>query len=120
MEVVAGWNEPCCVRAGHDLEKYRGCHSVGRFGVETHGAAGIRYEPETYKNVVGYWTEVDDWVEWEFDSSIDGAVEVQIHCGCGTGNGGSDVDVIVEADGIAPADIAMESSATHRAFSKTL
>lgn len=68
---------------------------------KTHGTR-IRYEPETYKNVVGYWTEVDDWVEWEFNSSIDGAVEVQIHCGCGTGNGGSDVDVIVETDGIAP------------------
>jgi len=33
---------------------------------KTHGTR-IRYEPETYKNVVGYWTEVDDWVEWEFN-----------------------------------------------------
>jgi len=68
---------------------------------KTHGTR-IRYEPETYKNVVGYWTEVDDWVEWEFDSSIEGAVEVQIHCGCGTGNGGSDVDVIIETEGSDP------------------
>jgi arylsulfatase A len=65
---------------------------------KTHGTR-IRYEPETYKNVVGYWTEVDDWVEWEFNSSIEGTVEVQIHCGCGSGNGGSEVDVIVETEG---------------------
>jgi len=68
---------------------------------KTHGTR-IRYEPETYKNVVGYWTEVADWVEWEFDSSIDGTFEVQVHCGCGTGNGGSDVDVTVETDGSDP------------------
>lgn len=64
-----------------------------------HGSR-IRYEPETYKNVVGYWTEVGDWVEWEFESTLDGPVEIQLHCGCGSGNGGSDVQVIVETPGM--------------------
>ncbi|MEI8211377.1 MAG: sulfatase [Planctomycetota bacterium] len=59
----------------------------------------IRYEPETYKNVVGYWTEVDDWVEWELESALDGTAELQIHCGCGSGNGGSEVDVLVHVPG---------------------
>lgn len=53
----------------------------------------IRYEPEPYKNVVGYWTEVDDWVDWEFQVPEDGDYEVEIQYGCGTG--GSEVEVQV-------------------------
>jgi arylsulfatase A len=64
-----------------------------------HGSR-LRYEPETYKNVLGYWTEVSDWADWTFDCGIDGPAELEIHCGCGTGNGGSEVDVILTlADG---------------------
>lgn len=68
----------------------------------------IRYEPETYKNVVGYWTEVDDWVEWGFEIPTAGIYLVELHCGCGSGNGGSMVDVLVDgskgSDVNAPAD----------------
>lgn len=60
----------------------------------------IRYEPEPYKNVVGYWTEVGDWVEWEFESTLEGTVEIQMHCGCGSGNGGSEVQVFIETPGM--------------------
>ncbi|MFN9437510.1 MAG: sulfatase, partial [Planctomycetota bacterium] len=60
----------------------------------------LRYEPETYKNVLGYWTEVADWAEWEFDCGIDGPAELEVHCGCGSGNGGSEVEIAVTfADG---------------------
>jgi arylsulfatase A len=60
----------------------------------------LRYEPETYKNVLGYWTEVADWAEWEFDCGIDGPAELEVHCGCGAGNGGSEVEIVVTfADG---------------------
>lgn len=65
---------------------------------KTHGTK-IRYEPETYKNVVGYWTEVDDWAEWEFESTHDGWMDLEIHAGCGSGNGGSDVEVTVSVAG---------------------
>jgi arylsulfatase A len=59
----------------------------------------LRYEPETYKNVLGYWTEVADWAEWTFDCGIDGPAELEIHCGCGSG-GGSQIDVVLSfADG---------------------
>jgi arylsulfatase A len=61
---------------------------------KVHGSK-IRYEPETNKNVVGYWTEVEDWAEWEFESTIQGKAEIQIHCGCQ--GGGSEVDVILKA-----------------------
>jgi arylsulfatase A len=62
---------------------------------KTHGKR-IRYEPETFKNVVGYWTEVDDWVEWSMDVPKTGTYRVELHCGCGSGNGGSMVDVQIE------------------------
>lgn len=65
---------------------------------KTHGK-NLRYEPEPYKNVLGYWTEVDDWAEWEFDSPIAGKAEIQIHCGCS--GGGSEVDVILKTPGAA-------------------
>lgn len=63
---------------------------------KTHGK-NLRYEPETYKNVLWYWTEVGDWAEWEFDSAMEGKAEVQIHCGCA--GGGSEVDVILKTPG---------------------
>jgi arylsulfatase A-like enzyme len=56
----------------------------------------IRYEPETFKNVVGYWTEQDDWVEWPVTIPKAGSYRVEFHCGCGAGNGGSLVEVQIE------------------------
>ena len=26
----------------------------------------MRYEPQPNKNVLGYWTNADDWADWEF------------------------------------------------------
>jgi hypothetical protein len=58
----------------------------------------LRFEPEPHKNVLGYWTEVDDWAEWEFESGQEATVRVQIQCGCGSGNGGSNIDVVIESE----------------------
>ena len=49
----------------------------------------MRYEPEPHKNVLGYWTKVDDWADWEFDVPQAGRYEVEVQQGCGTGCGGS-------------------------------
>jgi arylsulfatase A len=57
----------------------------------------LRYEPEPYKNVLGYWTEVDDWPEWEFEVAEAGKYELEIQQGCGTGSGGA--EVIIEVGG---------------------
>ena len=65
----------------------------------------IRYEPETYKNVVGYWTEVDDWVEWSMEIPKSGTYRVELHCGCGSGNGGSMVDVQIDCPKTDPNNI---------------
>jgi hypothetical protein len=56
-------------------------------------AKTMRYEPEPYKNVLGYWTNVADWAEWEFEVAAPGVYEVEIQQGCGNGSGGAEVAV---------------------------
>ncbi len=60
-----------------------------------HGQS-LRYEPETNKNVLGYWTNADDWAEWDFEIKRPGLYEVEIQQGCGPGSGGAKVAVEIE------------------------
>jgi hypothetical protein len=55
-----------------------------------HGT-GVRYEPQPFKNTLGYWTNAQDWVSWEFQVNEPGLFSVQILQGCGNGSGGSEV-----------------------------
>ena len=55
----------------------------------------LRYESEPQKNVLGYWTEVEDWAHWDFEVPSDGIYEIEVQCGCGKGNGGSIASVVV-------------------------
>jgi len=57
-------------------------------------AVNARYEPQTYKNTIGYWTKPDDWVSWDFDVVKAGKYEVEVLQGCGAG-GGSEIAVEV-------------------------
>lgn len=59
-----------------------------------HGTT-VRYEPQPNKNTIGYWTDVDDWVSWDFEIIQPGKFKVQILQGCGKGSGGSKVDFSV-------------------------
>lgn len=52
----------------------------------------LRYEPEPYKNVLGYWTEVGDWADWDLTLTEPGEYEIEVQQGCGSG-GGSEVDI---------------------------
>ena len=54
----------------------------------------LRYEPEPYKNVLGYWTEVGDWADWDLTIAEPGQYEIEVQQGCGSG-GGSEVDIRV-------------------------
>ena len=56
-------------------------------------AKSMRYEPEPHKNVLGFWTSVADWAEWEFEVAAPGKYEVEIQQGCGQGSGGAEVAV---------------------------
>ncbi len=53
----------------------------------------LRYEPQPNKNVLGYWTNADDWAEWDFSVEMPGQYEVEIQQGCGNGSGGAQVAV---------------------------
>jgi arylsulfatase A-like enzyme len=75
------------------LKSPEGTITLPAADVLVHGK-NIRYEPEPHKNVVGYWTEVDDWAEWKFRIPEDGDYEIELQYGCGGGNGGSRVAII--------------------------
>ncbi len=49
----------------------------------------IRFEPQTFKNTVGYWTGKKDSAEWQFAAARSGIYNVAILQGCGAGQGGS-------------------------------
>ena len=49
----------------------------------------LRYEPQTNKLCLGFWTKAEDWAEWKFAVTKPGDYVVEIWQGCGTGNGGS-------------------------------
>ena len=51
----------------------------------------MRYEPQTNKNCLGYWTNPNDWAEWLFRVAENGTYNIELWQGCGKGQGGSDV-----------------------------
>jgi hypothetical protein len=53
----------------------------------------MRYEPKPEKNCLGFWTEVDDFAEWEFQVAKPGRYQVTVTYGCGGGNHGSEVEL---------------------------
>lgn len=60
-------------------------------------ATMMRYEPQTNKNCLGYWTKAEDWAEWKFGLVRPESFEIEVWQGCGKGQGGSDVAVEVGA-----------------------
>jgi arylsulfatase A-like enzyme len=59
---------------------------------QVHGTKA-RYEPQSYKNTVGFWTQPEDWASWDFDVATPGKYEVEVLQGCV--GGGSEVAVEV-------------------------
>jgi len=49
----------------------------------------IRYEPQPYKNTVGYWTGKKDSATWTIQLDKPGRFNVAVLQGCGKGQGGS-------------------------------
>jgi hypothetical protein len=50
----------------------------------------LRFEPQWYKNTVGYWTIASDYATWELTIDQPGSYSVAVLQGCGKGQGGSD------------------------------
>lgn len=61
-----------------------------------HGTT-VRYEPQPFKNTIGYWTRAEDWVSWDFEVAAPGEFRVEVLQGCGAGSGGAEVDFTVGA-----------------------
>src|SRR5205823_5267343 len=59
-----------------------------------HGSK-LRYELPAAKDTLGFWTQRDDWAEWEFEAPSAGVFEVELLQGCGKGSGGAEVEVAV-------------------------
>ncbi len=53
----------------------------------------MRYEPAAIKNCLGYWANVKDWADWDFQVTHAGTFELEVWQGCGKGQGGSDVAI---------------------------
>lgn len=54
----------------------------------------MRFEPKEEKNCLGFWTDLEDFAEWEFKVDKPGKYKVTVHQGCG-GGGGSEVAVLL-------------------------
>jgi hypothetical protein len=55
----------------------------------------IRYEPQTFKNTVGYWAGMDNTAAWQLEIATPGKFNVSILQGCGAGQGGSTAEITV-------------------------
>lgn len=63
----------------------------------THGTK-LRFEPQPFKNTVGYWTQVDDSASWDVTLAKPGRYAIAALQGCGKGQGGSDAVLTVTKD----------------------
>ncbi len=51
----------------------------------------LRFEPQTFKDTVGYWAEITDSASWNFSTPRAGIYRLEVLQGCGAGMGGSRV-----------------------------
>lgn len=61
---------------------------------KVHGSK-LRYEEPPHKDTLGFWTQLDDWAEWEFEAPSAGTFEVEVLQACGKGSGGAEVEVAI-------------------------
>ncbi len=85
MDAAAAGRSPS-VRTPDDTIRLLARHA------RTHGRT-MRYEPEPFKDTLGYWVDAGDWADWTLDIPKAGVYEVEVLQGCGGGNGGSEVEV---------------------------
>lgn len=61
---------------------------------QVHGQV-LRYEPQPFKNTLGWWTQPEDWVRWTVSLPAAGRYTLEILQGCGRGSGGSTVEFAI-------------------------
>lgn len=68
----------------------------------------LRYEPQPFKNTVGYWTVPTDTVSWQLRIDAPGEFNVAILQGCGAGHGGSRAAMRLQMENKTTATLAFE------------
>lgn len=63
------------------------------------GGDKLRFEPQPYKNTVGFWTNEADTAMWECHVDVSGWYSVALLQGCGEGQGGSEGRISFVRDG---------------------
>lgn len=58
----------------------------------------ILFEPQWYKNTVGYWAIDSDYATWDLEIDQPGTYSIAMLQGCGKGHGGSDAVVSLRQD----------------------
>ncbi|MEM9348555.1 MAG: hypothetical protein AAGB26_18450 [Planctomycetota bacterium] len=58
----------------------------------------VRYEPQTFKNTVGFWVGKNDSAHWTIRLDKPGRFNVAVLQGCGKGHGGSTAQMMLKPD----------------------
>lgn len=61
----------------------------------------LRHEPEPHKDTIGYWANMNDWVEWTFTVPHAGTFEVELLQAAGAKSGGATIEVEVAGQTLA-------------------
>lgn len=59
----------------------------------------LRYEPQSFKNTIGYWVNDQDRAFWQFQLDQPGRYQIAVLQGCGEGQGGSQARVVLRQEG---------------------
>lgn len=55
----------------------------------------LRHEPEPHKDTIGYWANMNDWVEWKVAVPHGGEYAVELLQGAGKGSGGATIEITI-------------------------
>lgn len=72
----------------------------------------LRYEPQWFKNTVGYWTGPKDYAEWSVTIAEPGQYAVAVLQGLGAGQGGSEAALSLRQGDVVKREIAFEPAET--------
>lgn len=69
----------------------------------------LRFEPQWYKNTVGYWAVASDYASWDLSIDQPGTFSVAVLQGCGQGQGGSDAVISLRQGDALKADLPFQT-----------
>ncbi len=78
------------------------------FQASAHGEK-LRFEPQPFKNTVGYWIVPTDYVTWQVTIDQPGTFSVAVLQGCGQGQGGSEGAITLRQHEDVKADLAFQT-----------